>query len=50
MQMQHAAAEACIERIAGIFDEELKPNTEQLKAMADRARERTSRFRLTSLA
>lgn len=45
-----AAAEACIERIAGIFDEELKPNTEQLKAMADRARERTSRFRLTLLA
>ena len=41
-----AAAEASIERIAGIFVEELKPSPERLAAMIEAAHDGAGRFRL----
>jgi glycerol-3-phosphate dehydrogenase len=43
-----AAAEATIERIAGIFTEELQPSPERLAAMIEAARNSAGRFRLNA--
>ena len=43
-----AAAEKTIERIAGIFAEELQPSPERLAGMIDTARDSAGRFRLGS--
>jgi glycerol-3-phosphate dehydrogenase len=41
-----AAAEASIERIAGIFIDELQPSPERLAAMIEAAHDSARRFRL----
>jgi glycerol-3-phosphate dehydrogenase len=46
--LEAAAAEATIERVAGIFAEELQPSPERLKAMVEVARESASHFSLTA--